>query len=538
MEIGSDKRTALLALAAASLAAWAAAIIALITDLAFVYDEVPSLFLSASLNYTELANVVIIAAVSLALSFFLTPLALFIESFLLRAARVDGLATYALLPTCCGFAALAFAPPWMNTLIFIVSSAVSTAGGVWWIGKRSSNDRDAARRQMRSALWLTGGMLSLAALLLGAGFVRGSQAEATSLKESEGAPQLGRRLVGGIATARTLFLYNSEGKLVAFDRANWRPTVLADRDIIDIKQRGGSIWVLSASGQSAQYNDGRWQPAEAGVFAVSAYRNGQLVASTPVTYSEGDRPVAFLLRRSGPVVLSSGAVYLGNEDGSAWTRRSYRQPFKELPDSGVAVATPAGDESSVYIGFNKGEWGGGVRVVDVETGQIRTIERRDSPALCAGPLDSDCDPVTGLVSDPARVDCVLASVGLSHMMEHGRILRICGARVEVLAERPVETMSSWLARHSRWLVGRAPEEPQSTEATFGLVRGKGETVWAVTRQRLYHIHLSTVHAVDQPQFENHSGLMVAELPEVMLVTTDRNAAQSLSGITPMIIPVN
>ena len=42
--------------------------------------------------------------------------------------------------------------------------------------------------------------------------------------------------------------------------------------------------------------------------------------------------------------------------------------------------------------LNAGEWGGGLQRIDVATGATSSVERRDSAELCAGPLNSDCDP--------------------------------------------------------------------------------------------------------------------------------------------------
>jgi hypothetical protein len=51
--------------------------------------------------------------------------------------------------------------------------------------------------------------------------------------------------------------------------------------------------------------------------------------------------------------------------------------------------------------------------------------------LCAGPLNGGCDPVTGVVPDPDHPQCVLASIGLSHMLMQGRIIRACPGRVDL-----------------------------------------------------------------------------------------------------------
>jgi len=58
----------------------------------------------------------------------------------------------------------------------------------------------------------------------------------------------------------------------------------------------------------------------------------------------------------------------------------------------VSVASPRSGKS-IYVGVNRGEWGGGLQRVDVQTGVVTNVERRDTKDLRGGPLTSDCDPV-------------------------------------------------------------------------------------------------------------------------------------------------
>jgi hypothetical protein len=75
--------------------------------------------------------------------------------------------------------------------------------------------------------------------------------------------------------------------------------------------------------------------------------------------------------------------------------------------SGVTVAS-LGTAESLYVGFNSGEWGGGLIRVARRDGRAVTIARNATGALCDGPLNTDCDPVNGLAPSPWRPGCVVA----------------------------------------------------------------------------------------------------------------------------------
>src|SRR6185437_3906330 len=88
--------------------------------------------------------------------------------------------------------------------------------------------------------------------------------------------------------------------------------------------------------------------------------------------------------------------------------------------------------SDVFVGLNEGEWGGGLRRIHRQTGDVIVVQRNASGELCGGPLNTDCDPVNGIISDPWAEDCVVLSIGLVHFAPHGRIDEVCGDRVKRL----------------------------------------------------------------------------------------------------------
>ena len=177
----------------------------------------------------------------------------------------------------------------------------------------------------------------------------------------------------------------------------------------------------------------------------------------------------------------------------------------------------------VYIGHNRGEWGGGLQVLDLATGIVSDIDRRDGPGLCDGPLNGDCDPVTGLIPATDEPGCVVASIGLIHMMAHGRILKVCGREVSTLFEKTLKEEGS----------GRPLE---MTEPFYGLAAAKPRGFWAVAPGVLYRFEGKAPTSLSLPNPTQLGGIWVnRDQPGLLILYTEVNRAVSLSGITPLLI---
>jgi hypothetical protein len=136
--------------------------------------------------------------------------------------------------------------------------------------------------------------------------------------------------------------------------------------------------------------------------------------------------------------------------------------------------------------------------------------------------------VTGVIPDPQNKNCILAAVGLVHMLEHGRILRVCGKVVSVVFEKSYKVDGF---KGDKW---------EMTEAFFGLVPTVDGGFWAITSEALYLFAEDGTkkQGYPLPELKPVSGIYLSrELPGVVVVRTDANWAVSVSGYTPLLIPL-
>jgi hypothetical protein len=371
----------------------------------------------------------------------------------------------------------------------------------------------------KSRLWkIRGGLLAL--LMVWTLGVNGS-AQPAPQPQPETDPVLGERIAEGAVLDGRLWLRGTLGKnsfgdrsggLVSLGIADNSRRVHFEKGVIALVKDGHDLRVL------------RQPSSNSGTFVVSVWRNGTFEDLGQFKSPNNDVPLALLSNKPALTVLTERTIR-ALSPGRGWNS----VPLKGKLRLGVqmAIASPTVG-SSAYVGINKGEWGGGLQRVDLRTGDITNIERRDGKELCEGPLNSDCDPVTGVIPDPQKKECVLASVGLVHLFSsEGRILRVCGETVTVISEKSVSNDNG--------------DKRRMTEAFFGVAPAADGGYWAITWRALYHFDPGGNQKGDYPlpKLQPVSGIYLSrELPGAVVVRTDVNWSVSTSGYTPLVIPLD
>jgi hypothetical protein len=130
--------------------------------------------------------------------------------------------------------------------------------------------------------------------------------------------------------------------------------------------------------------------------------------------TDGDLLVAIDCSRDATTLLTSRRLV-----GSSGGKQSEVKLASDVTAMGVASVTVAAEQ--VFVGINKGEWGGGLRRIDRRTGGVTAIEHNESGSLCGGPLNGGCDRC-----DIGNVDgkpgCFAAAIDRS--LDYGRIVQV------------------------------------------------------------------------------------------------------------------
>lgn len=286
-------------------------------------------------------------------------------------------------------------------------------------------------------------------------------------------PDLGQRIIEGVATSEFIWLRGIEGKVVRFDRATGERTIVAT-DVRDMVADGSRLWVLAG-----------------GTGGIGTLQDIRAAQPEPIRIGVDDRIHWTLVRRQGdvPAILKPDEFVIRTGD-ERWSRTSLPASLRGVSS---AVVTAAGD---LYVGFNRGEWGGGVR--RVQTDGTISLVGREGEAPCEGDLNPACEPVVGLYLDPGAPDCAIAGTGLSHLgLSTGRLYRLCQGAVEPIWQTPVATQPDrWMMGAQRWPLDGLVETP---DGWIGL-----------SRDRYFRSRDGQVQEYPMPVFQDWSGIRISE----------------------------
>jgi hypothetical protein len=323
-------------------------------------------------------------------------------------------------------------------------------------------------------------------------------------------PLLGNGAIKAVAAAGRLWLVGWGGGLVSLELAdNSRQNVFAD-GVMFLAKSGGVLWVLRSTEVQYREIEPPTRTAVGGTFVVSKWTGSSFEDSTPLKLSE--MPTALVMSADGsPIIVSPTRINTLRTNSRHWAFRKLKGDGE--PIGLASAAAIAGDD--LYVGFNAGEFGGGLRKISLSTGIARYITDGIGEKPCAG-----CEPITGVITDPTSPRCILASIGLMHMLARGQILQICGGRATIRFEKTFTPEGDSI---------------QMTVPFFDLAAAQPGGFWAVAPGTLYRFEGRAPKEYPLPKPQLVHGLLISrDLPGVIIVYTNANQAFSLSGATPLL----
>ena len=202
---------------------------------------------------------------------------------------------------------------------------------------------------------------------------------------------------------------------------------------------------------------------------------------------------------------------------------------------GFGSTTVMATDDKIFMGFNRGEFGGGFAIIDRATGQVEAHGDGHKGDDCAGDAGLLCGNINAFAVVPWRPQCVAMAVGLVHFSASGRIVQYCPNGVTRLYFKNYADPNGWAGGES------APTDPTvegfSTVAFFGLMTDKDELV-AAGIDGLYHLGADGAVRIDtMPLYKRVGPFWVNfDNPDYVLVLTMSNQRFSISGATPLLVP--
>lgn len=276
--------------------------------------------------------------------------------------------------------------------------------------------------------------------------------------------------------------------LVRLDLLSGARRTMVEDGLIDLKSDGRIVYGL----QTLPKGHG---------FGVTAFHGESRDRLPDLPLAKGDEPVALVLDKGQPVVLSHRAVLRLRPDRMHWSYTTLGERIGAGPRA-VAASTKGG---SAYLGAPKG-----FERIDLNTG---VVTRMALPGD-ACPSGVACDAVGNLAADPSQPSCVLASAGPSaNPARHVGVLRLCRDKIETVWRHAVNAAADATSPVAR--VAATSDGFWASSAADGLflVRGADARPFRLERAR------------------NLGGLKVSCLPNAVAVTATRTPA----GETPLLL---
>ncbi len=319
--------------------------------------------------------------------------------------------------------------------------------------------------------------------------------------EWKGDPDLGTDIAGAAAADGRLWLSGERhddralgGALVSYDLADGTRTRLIAGNVVGIVKQSGRLLALVA--------------VDSRHYSLEEWKDGAFVTRSRVELAA--IPTLFTLIGGQPATVSAAGIT--RFDGQDWrtTAIDLTPPGRMHRPPVAAGATASG--SDIYVGYNFGEWGGGLTRIDTTTGE-------------ATPIDFEGNwfsNVNAVIPDPGDKDCVLVAFGLVHLMSRGAIGRVCGDIATLVFTQP-----------------EGNSDKYDSEAFYQLIPEAGG-YWAVSNRAVYHFTASAAPLrYPLSGFQMWHGLYIShDAPGAVLVLSEISRQMALNGGMPLIAPLD
>lgn len=308
-------------------------------------------------------------------------------------------------------------------------------------------------------------------------------------------------------SGRELWVATDDGALMSLDLDTGARPSLVSENVVSIAKSHQRIWLL--------------RTVPSGRVSIARVVDGVPRDVAQYARDADDVPITLLVRDESVAVLSTASVRLFA--GGRWSVRRLTTPIRSLGH--VVVGAPrTGD--SLYLGFDHGEWGGGVVRVNTATGAVSGLAQAGERSYCDWPLAAACGPTTAIIADPQHSDCVIAAQGLVHFSPSGEILRVCGDTVTQLYEREYQT-----ANRNPYSAGTVP---------FFALMPTPRGFLAAGGDELYRFEDRAPTVRDLPRLRRRGQIWLAEdrANRVVLVGTEVRRRYSVSRFSILFAPMD
>lgn len=250
---------------------------------------------------------------------------------------------------------------------------------------------------------------------------------------------LGRWLLGAELIDGQMYLLGESGALISVDTRTHAETISGHRNVVLI------------------------EPDEDGVWTIRSSKDGRHIVSMPDARSRDfpplpatlGKPRALLISDAKPIVLFDDTV--ARWRGADWTTQKLSDPLTPYAQFESEISH---DGSTILVGTDLGEFGGGLLKIDVDSATVTGLTTRDGP-------------VTDIIRDPKGSHCFVVAIAYLHVFTRGSVQKVCGDTSETIFSRKSDVDSDFC--------------DDCTYPMLGLIQAEDGVLWAKSVGKYFRV---------------------------------------------------
>lgn len=222
------------------------------------------------------------------------------------------------------------------------------------------------------------------------------------------------------AAARTangvIWILGSDGELLRMPSIDTSSFDVAERDVAEICADGTELRFL-----------------QAGPMGVWSLKSSSSQSPLISISKEDGQPLALVCSSHQSVIVTDKVIAVHEFSANKIT------PLSAPLYAGKYTAAIEG--RNLLVGIDAGEWGGGLRKIDIDNGSVAEIND-NHPDPCKALVNSLCRTVTSIIKDANNASCFVVASGLEHKYTSGRLVKLCENEFSILIELRRDRLNS------------------------------------------------------------------------------------------------
>lgn len=323
--------------------------------------------------------------------------------------------------------------------------------------------------------------------------------------------QISDNFVKSYSLNGVIYALNSDGEILLInDVKKTAEKISLTNKVNDICFYKGNLTIFSAIGEKRNKVE------------ISELKNDNFVKTNELQIGDDFYISANCEEKNRIIITRHNLIFLKEHENK-------KIPIISIPErtnfSGIKTSNIT--NGNLYLGANRGEWGGFLYEINLKTGKFKSISAIGDD-LCEGDFNPGCDPVNSIITSPWNKKCILFSIGLVHMLYSGQINEYCDGKLKKFFITKPEFEDKNL---SEW--------HKNSTMPFYEIFSQNREIIALTPFGIFNIDKDAKFKKEKfKESSDYEGVRIYNLNKnYSVLMSGVNAQHALSGATPILVRI-